>query len=141
VALVLSGVMASIAILGSHLAGDFFLGVDILVTSMLVNFMLMCVTVITLPGHNPEIAKDVTVLPNRSLQVPLAGAGFVLLGVFLVVHVMKDLNADVEAWYLHSTVLWVGVMALASVIYFNELATLKKNGVDTDAHFLALPPE
>jgi len=141
VALVLSGVMASIAILGSHLAGDFFLGVDILVTSMLVNFMLMCVTVITLPGHNPEIAKDVTVLPNRSLQVPLAGAGFVLLGVFLVVHIMKDLNADVEAWYFHSTVLWVGVMALASVIYFKELATLKKNGVDTDAHFLALPPE
>jgi hypothetical protein len=32
-------------------------------------------------------------------------------------------------------------MALASVIYFKELATLKKNGVDTDAHFLALPPE
>ena len=34
--------MASVGILGSHLAGDFFLGVDILVTSMLVNFLLMC---------------------------------------------------------------------------------------------------
>jgi hypothetical protein len=33
-----SGAMARWGILGSHLAGDFFLGVDILVSSMLVNF-------------------------------------------------------------------------------------------------------
>ena len=39
VAIVASGVMATLGILGSHLAGDFFLGVDILVTSMLVNFL------------------------------------------------------------------------------------------------------
>jgi basic amino acid/polyamine antiporter, APA family len=31
-AIIASGVVASIAIVGSHLAGDFFLGVDILVT-------------------------------------------------------------------------------------------------------------
>ena len=41
-ALILSGVVATIGILGSHFAGDFFLGVDIMVTSMLVNFLLMC---------------------------------------------------------------------------------------------------
>ena len=35
--------MATLGILGSHLAGDFFLGVDILVTSMLVNFLLMAI--------------------------------------------------------------------------------------------------
>jgi amino acid transporter len=57
VALVLSGAMASASILGSHFAGDFFLGVDILVTSMLVNFMVMCLTVLTLPKINPEIAR------------------------------------------------------------------------------------
>ena len=39
-----SGLMASIGIVGSHWAGDFFLGVDIMVTSMLVNFLLMCVS-------------------------------------------------------------------------------------------------
>lgn len=141
VALTLSGLMASLAILGSHFAGDFFLGVDILVTSMLVNFMLMCLTVITLPGRNPEIAKDVTVLPNRAIQVPLAFLGLTILSTFLVVHVWKDLNADVSAWYFHSTALWVGVMALASTIYFRELSSLKRSGVDTDAIFKELPPE
>ncbi|HCX76437.1 MAG TPA: amino acid transporter, partial [Algoriphagus sp.] len=33
-ALILSGIMASIGVLGSHFAGDFFLGIDIMVTSM-----------------------------------------------------------------------------------------------------------
>lgn len=47
-ALFISGIMASIGILGSHFAGDFFLGVDIMVTSMLVNFLLMCLTLLIL---------------------------------------------------------------------------------------------
>ncbi|MDZ7650239.1 MAG: hypothetical protein U5K54_25635 [Cytophagales bacterium] len=38
VAILLSGLMATIGILGSHFAGDFFLGIDIMVSSMLVNF-------------------------------------------------------------------------------------------------------
>jgi basic amino acid/polyamine antiporter, APA family len=141
IALVLSGVMASVSILGSHFAGDFFLGVDILVTSMLVNFMVMCLSVLTLPRRSPEIAAAVTVLPSRRLQLGLASAGFVLLAVFLVVHVAKDLRAEVAAWYFHSTPLWIAVMALASVVYFREVAGLRRRGVDTDALFRALPPE
>jgi amino acid transporter len=141
VALVLSGLMASLSILGSHFAGDFFLGVDILVTSMLVNFMVMCLSVLALPRRNPEVAAAVTVLPSRTLQVPLASAGVVLLGVFLVVHVANDLRADVGAWYFHSTALWVAVMVLASVVYLREVRALRRAGVDTDALFRALPPE
>ena len=141
VALILSGLMATASILGSHFAGDFFLGVDILVTSMLVNFGLMCLTVITLPARNPEIARDMKVLSNRALQVPLAAAGVVLLGLFLGIHVWKDLTADVGAWYFHSTPLWIGVMTLATVIYLRELGQLKRSGVDTEALFGELPPE
>ncbi len=44
---------------GCHLAGDFFLGIDVLVTSMLVNFLLMCVSVLWLPRRNPRLAADV----------------------------------------------------------------------------------
>ncbi len=70
IALVLSGLMASLSIFGSHFAGDFFLGVDILVTSMLLNFIVMCAAVLALPHRNPRIAKDVTVLRSRRLQIP-----------------------------------------------------------------------
>ena len=141
VAIVLSGLMASVGILGSHMAGDFFLGIDILVTSMLVNFLVMCLAVLALPRRNPEIARDVSVLPSRTLQVVVAVSGIVMLSIFLVVHVWKDLTADVDAWYFHSTPLWLVVMAVATGVYFKELRGLRSEGVDVDALFSKLPPE
>ena len=141
VALVLSGLMASLSIFGSHFAGDFFLGVDILVTSMLLNFIVMCAAVLALPHRNPRIARDVTVLRSRRLQILVAVAGIMLLGTFLVVHLWKDMTADVSAWYLRSTPLWLVVMVLATCIYMREVRTLKRDGVDTVALFQTLPPE
>ncbi|MEL7449296.1 MAG: APC family permease [Pseudomonadota bacterium] len=140
-ALLLSGAMASIGILGSHFAGDFFLGIDIMVTSMLVNFLLMCLTVLTLPRRNPALAGEVKVLKSRQGQVVLAGLGVILLTGFLIVHVTRDLSADVEAWYFHSTPVWLIVMAIASLIYFAELRKQRKLGVDMRTVFDRLPPE
>jgi len=141
VALGASGLMASVGILGSHLAGDFFLGVDILVTSMLVNFLLMCVSVLALPWRNPAIARHVRVLPSRRAQVAVAVLGTILLGAFLAVHVGKDLKAPVSAWYFRSTPLWLAVMAVATAIYAREMHKLRRSGVDVEAAFAALPPE
>lgn len=141
IAIVLSGLMATVGILGSHLAGDFFLGVDILVTSMLVNFLLMCLSVLWLPKRNPEIARDVRVLPSRKRQVPVALIGAIVLTGFLIIHIWKDLSAEVEAWYFHSTPVWLLVMAVATVIYIREFRNLKRSGIDTNAIFSQLPPE
>jgi APA family basic amino acid/polyamine antiporter len=140
-AILLSGVMASIGILGSHFAGDFFLGIDIMVTSMLVNFLLMCVTVLSLPHRNPALASEVKVLTSRTWQVLLAGSGVVMLTGFLVIHIVKDLTAETTAWYFHSTPVWLIVMAIATGIYFRELNKLKRQGVDVDTLFRQLPPE
>jgi len=141
VAILLSGLMATASVLGSHFAGDFFLGVDILVTSMLVNFIVMCLTVLWLPRRNPGIEADVRVVRSRGLRVALACAGVALLVLFLGVHLWKDLSADVAAWYFHSTPLWIGVMAVATAIYVRERWALERAGVDTEALFGALPPE
>ncbi|GAB1444778.1 hypothetical protein MASR2M41_04030 [Flammeovirgaceae bacterium] len=140
-AIIGSGVMASIGILGSHFAGDFFLGIDIMVTSMLVNFLLMCVTVISLPKHNPELAKEVKVITHRKLQLILAIAGVVLLTGFLCIHTYKDLTSQVEQWYFHSTPVWIIVMTVASLVYYKERRALEKSGVDTKTLFRALPEE
>lgn len=141
VAVIASGLMATAAIVGSHVARDLFLGVDILITSMLVNFLLMCVSVITLPWRNPAIARDVTVLPSRAVQLPLAAAGAAMLAGLLVAQTWKDLTAPVAAWYFRSTLLWLAVMALATVIYWRETSRLRASGVDLDARFSTLPPE
>ena len=140
-AILLSGAMASVGILGSHFAGDFFLGIDIMVTSMLVNFLLMCITVLSLPRRNPTLAADVKVLTSRSWQLLLAGSGVVMLTGFLVIHIIKDLSAHADAWYFHSTPVWLIVMAIATAIYFRELRQLKKKGVDVAEVFSKLPPE
>ena len=141
IAIVASGIMASLGILGSHLAGDFFLGVDILVTSMLVNFLLMSLSVLTLPNRNPAIANDVKVLPSRRMQIPLAVLGIVVLAGFLAVHTWKDLTAPVSAWYFRSTPLWFVVMAIGTLIYLREIRSLRRSGVDVKARFSTLPPE
>lgn len=141
VAIAASGIVASLGILGSHLAGDFFLGVDILVTSMLVNFLLMCVSVLTLARRNPALARAVTVIPSRSIQVPLAGLGVLWLGGLLTIHTVNDFAASGTAWYLRSTPVWLIVMGLGSVIYFRQVRAMRRRGVNVDAIFATLPPE
>jgi len=140
-ALLLSGFMATIGVLGSHFASDFFLGIDIMVTSMLVNFLLMCVTLVVLPKKNPAIAKNIKVLTSNSLRKTLAWLGITFLFGFLAIHVWKDVNASATHWYFHSTYVWLLVMAVASLIYFWRLRRLAKNGVDLEAVFNTLPEE
>ncbi|MDJ0653945.1 MAG: APC family permease [Xanthomonadales bacterium] len=139
VALTLSGVISSIGVLGSHFAGDFFLGIDIMVTAMLVNFLLMCLTLLNLPRANPELAEGMTVLRNRGPRLLIGGTGVVLLAGFLVIHVYKDLSGTVDAWYFHSTWVWLLVMGLGSVVFFLRRASLIRAGVDLRARFSQLP--
>ncbi len=139
-ALAWSGVVATFSVLGGHFAGDFFLGVDILVTSMLFNFLVMCLTVLALPARNPELAGAVTVLRDRRLQRGVAAAGAALLTLFLAVHVIKDLGSDVGPWYFHSTPVWVLVMVSGAAVYAREVAALRRSGTDTRALFATLPP-
>ena len=141
VAIIASGLMASVGILGSHLAGDFFLGVDILVTSMLVNFLVMCLSVLWLPRHNPELARQIKVARSARIRVPLAAADVVFLGAFLSIHIWKDLTSPAEAWYFHSTYVWLLVMVVASVIFWREMGSLRRSEVDVEVIFAQLPPE
>ncbi len=98
--------MATLGVIGSHLAGDFFLGVDILVTAMLVNFLLMAVSVLTLPGRNPGLARAITVLPNAAHRVPARGARRGRDRRCSWRAHLKDLTAPAAAWYFRSTWLW-----------------------------------
>jgi basic amino acid/polyamine antiporter, APA family len=138
-AVILSGVMASVGILGSHFAGNFFLGIDIMVTSMMVNFLLMCVTLLTIDKVNPNLASDIKIIKNRKVRKTLGWAGTLVLVCFLVIHTWKDLNSITEAWYFHSTPIWLIVMGLASLIFYFKFNQLKNKGIDTKSLFEKLP--
>lgn len=139
VAILASGAMASLGVVGCHVAGDFFLGIDILVSAMLVNFLLMAVTVLTLPSRNPTLARAVTVVPSGTVRATLAWVAVVVLAVFLAMHTWKDLTAPVSAWYFRSTYLWAVVLAAASAIYFREVRAMRHRGIDVEARFKELP--
>jgi basic amino acid/polyamine antiporter, APA family len=140
-AILVSSFMATAGIFGCHFAGDFFLGVDMLVIGMLVNFTLVCLSVVFLARRNPALAAGFRVLTSRASQVILGGSGAVLLGVLLVAQIGKDLSANVSAWYYRST--WVYLLALAAVslLFILRWRGLRNAGVDLDRLYATLPPE
>ncbi|MFY0592121.1 APC family permease [Roseivirga sp.] len=141
IAIIAAGIMASIGVLGSHFAGDFFLGIDIMVTSMMVNFLLMCITLLTLKKVNPSISADISVVKNRKTQLVIGVLGTIFLTGFLIIHTYKDLTADTEAWYFHSTPIWLIVMALATILFLFKWKQLKKENIDLKKRFKELPIE
>lgn len=141
VAIVASGLMASAGILGSHLAGDFFLGVDILVTAMLVNYILVCLSVVALRRRNPALAERAAAIGGRGAQTVAAWLGAALLSLFLIVQLARDLSAPAAAWYFRSTWVYLLVMAGASGLYLREVRALRRAGVDLEALFATLPAE
>ena len=68
-AIIYVGIVASIGAFGSHFAGDFFLGIDIMVTAMMINFLLMCITLLSIKRVNPILYNNITIVKNRALQV------------------------------------------------------------------------
>ena len=138
ISIIIVGVVASIGSIGSHFAGDFFLGIDIMVTSMMINFLLMCITVITIVKVNPKLYQEITILQNRQLQKFIGYIGSVIIVLFLIIHTYKDLTSDVDAWYFHSTFIYLIVMTLASLYFFIRWIKIKRNNKHI---FKSLPSE
>lgn len=138
VALISSGMVASLGILGSHFAGDFFLGIDIMVTSMLVNFLLMCLTLAVILKKNPFLASRITFMKSNKWRMTISFTGMLFLSLFLIVHIIKDVTSD-AVWYFKSTPVWLLVMLGGSVLYLLAIRNLKSKGIDIKQQFSKLP--
>lgn len=141
VALVAAGILSSIGVLGSNFAGDFFLGIDIMVTSMLVNFLLMSITLLTIKKHNVGLYTNIEVLKNRPIQLFIGWGGVVFLSSFLGIHLYKDLTNSVAAWYFHSTYVWLIVMGMATLVFIYQWNQMKGEDIGFRKKFKKLPIE
>jgi APA family basic amino acid/polyamine antiporter len=117
-ALLLSGTMASVGIIGSHFAGDFFLGIDIMVTAMMINFTLMCITLLLIDRRQPLIANNIKIFNTNKSRKAVGAIGLILMTVFLGIHLYKDLVVSSQIWYLKSTPTYLVVMSIGAAIYF-----------------------
>ena len=138
IALIGSGLMASVGVLGSHFAGDFFLGIDIMVTSMLVNFLLMCITLLTIDRVQPALAAEIRIIRKPRIRHLIAWAGIAILLFFLGIHILRDIQSDVRAWYFHSSPVWLLVMGVGSLLFFIQMRRMRRAG-NTDNPFEKLP--
>ena len=138
IAIILVGVVASIGAIGSHFAGDFFLGIDIMVTSMMINFLLMCITLISIQKVNFKLFKNITVIKNRAIQLFIGYTGTLIILTFLIIHTYKDLSSNVEEWYFHSTYIYLIVMIIASIYFALRWKTVQVKNNNT---FKTLPVE
>ena len=141
ISLTVAGAMASVGVLGSHFAGDFFLGIDIMVTSMMVNFLLMCITLLTIPYINPILTSKISVITKRSHQLLISIFGILFLLLFLFVHTYKDLTSNASNWYFHSTPVWLIVMFIGSIIFLLKWREIGRTDKEQYNRFKVLPKE
>jgi amino acid transporter len=136
-AILFSSFISALGILGCHFAGDIFLGIDIMVTSMLINFILICLSVVFLRFKNKSLADKMNGHKFPKYRNLLALTGVVLLFGLLVFHTIKDLNSDLSHWYFKATWVWLIVMSFGS-IWFYIYWMKNKNG---KSHFMELPED
>jgi amino acid transporter len=134
-AILFSSFISALGILGCHFAGDIFLGIDIMVTSMLVNFILICLSVVFLPLKNKLLSGKMLGYRFPKIRTILAILGGFLLFILLVFHTIKDLNSALSHWYFKATWVWLIVMTMGSAWFFSFWLK-NKNG---KSHFEELP--
>lgn len=140
-AIIFSGLVATCGIVGTHFASDIFLGIDIMVISMLANFILICIAVLSLPKYNPKLAAEVSIFKNSTLQKLIAGTGIISLSFFLILMIEQDINRPSTSWYFYPSLVWLIVMLIASIIFYIYWIQLQKNSSDLKEQFKQLPQE
>lgn len=140
-AILFSGMISTIGILGVHFAGDIFLGIDIMVISMLFNFVMVSISLLNIHQNNPEIAYKITIFKSLKIQKWIGWIGFVLLISFLFFNMIKDISSAQQKWYFHSTWVWTLVMVFGSIIFAAYWNALKQKGIDRKKYFNELPKE
>jgi len=139
-AILFSGIISTIGILGSHFASDIFLGIDIMVISMLVNFILICISLLFIEKNNPALAQQISVIKNKTRQQVIAILGVLSLSCLLYINVKNDLEIYRVVWYYHATYVWLAVMGLGTLLFMWYWRKLKKSGWNKN-YFKELPSE
>ena len=140
-AILLSSATSSVGIVGNHVSGDFFLGVGLLLSAMLVNFLLMALSVLALPRRNPGLAARCSFMRRRSTQLWVAGTAAAMLSALIAIQIVKDVTAPADAWYFRACYTYLVVLAAGSLIFAFYWRRLKASGVDVDERFSGLPEQ
>ena len=102
-----------------------------MVTAMMINFLLMCMTLISIKRVNPILYNSITIVKNRTIQLLIGFMGSIIILIFLVIHTFKDLSSNVDGWYFHSTYIYLIVMIAATLYFVIRWNRVKTKNIDT----------
>ena len=108
---------------------------------LLLSLLALSRGLLLLPRRNPAVAARIRFLRSRPTQLAVGALGALSLGALLVVHVAKDLRADVDGWYFRPTWVWLVVMLFATAVFARRWRALRRRGIDLRAHFQSLPDD
>jgi hypothetical protein len=82
-------------------------------------------TLLTIQKVNPDLGNKVNLFSKAILKLT-GWLGSALLILFLIIHLHKDLKAEVSVWYIRSTWIYLFVMATGALIFALHMVRLKR---------------
>lgn len=137
--------LTAVAFIGSLVAiscvfGGFFTEVNVVVLSRFVIYLLIAVSLLTLPKRNPNIYKKIKFLRNRAIQVAVALFVIIVSLLFMGIVIYFDLTSGKEWWQM-SIVQTLVIAGIGVIIYVSYIYKMKREGKDPMEVFRKLPSE
>ncbi len=130
-ALTMCALVATLWVILCVVEEDYFAGVDTVVMALTLTYVLICVSVLSLPRCNPDISRSVSFLRSRRAQIAVSCIALAFLCPLLVLAV---LIAGTK-----SVIFWLAALAAGALIYTIMWFRAKARGEDLREVFAHLP--
>jgi len=109
----------------------YFTAVDTVVIALVFTYILVSVTVLTLPRRRPEISAQITFVRSRTAQVVVAILAIACLTPLLVIEFVVQDRVSI--------LFWAGAMVVGAVIFIVMWIRSQRRGEDMGSVFATLP--
>jgi APA family basic amino acid/polyamine antiporter len=130
-ALTACALVATIFVIACYRWESYFAGVDTVIIALTFTYILISVSVLTLPRRNPEICRQVAFIRSRPAQIVIACLAIAFLVPLLILEIFLLGRA--------SAIFWVGAMCLGAMLFVICWFTAKARGVNLRQIFSTLP--
>lgn len=130
-ALTACAIVASIFAVLCYRWESYFAGVDTVVIALTFTYILISVSVLTLPRCNPDICRRVAFIRSRTAQVIVSCIALLFLTPLLILELRVQNSASV--------LFWLGAMAVGAILFAIMWRTARARGVDLKQVFATLP--
>jgi len=129
-ALTACAVVSSGYALACHKWGSYFVAIDTVVIALAFTYLLVSITVLTLPKRNPGIWRQVAFIRSRPAQIAIACLAILTLTPLLLNFFVRESP---------SALFWLGAMCAGAVIFVVMWMSAKRRGEDPRSVFAVLP--